>query len=204
MTTAEQPTSATLRRLPEAELTGQLFLEQVLNRRRSIRTFTARSLNEREISQLLWAAQGVTHADGCRTAPSAGALYPLEIFLATPEGFFHYEPARHRLYRRCDDDLRPAIEWAARSQEPLGKAPALFVVAALPARTAVKYGEARGRRYAHLEAGHAAQNLLLEATALGLGAVPVGAFDDARVLEVLDLSADYEVLYLIPVGEPAE
>jgi nitroreductase len=80
----------------------------------------------------------------------------------------------------------------------------VFVIAAVPARTAGTYGGTRGRRYVCLEAGHAAQNLLLQATARGLGAVPIGAFDDARVRRALDLPTDHEVLYLIPVGEPTE
>jgi SagB-type dehydrogenase family enzyme len=95
------------------------------------------------------------------------------------------------------------MQWAALSQEPVGQSPAVFVVAAVPDRTVAEYGD-RGERYVHLEGGHAAQNLLLEATAIGLGAVPIGAFDDTRERHVLDLPGDREVLYLIPVGEPAE
>jgi SagB-type dehydrogenase family enzyme len=93
------------------------------------------------------------------------------------------------------------MRWAALEQEPIGDGPAVFVIAAVADRTTNRYG-GRGHRYVHLEAGHAAQNLLLEATALGLGAVPIGAFDDARLREVLDLPGHYDVLYLIPVGEP--
>jgi SagB-type dehydrogenase family enzyme len=185
-----------------APIQGRMSLEDVLSKRRSVRTFTERRLSEDEILRLCWAAQGITHPAGLRTAPSAGALYPLELYVATAAGFFAYDPPHHRLLRRGDDDLRGAMQWAALSQEAVGSCPTVFVFAAVPARTATKYGS-RAQRYVQLEAGHAAQNLLLEAAAHGLGAVPIGDFDDARLREVLDLPADTDVLYLIPVGEPA-
>ena len=185
-----------------APIQGRLSLEDVLSQRRSVRAFTDRRLSEDEILRLCWAAQGITHPAGFRTAPSAGALYPLELYVATPGGFFVYDPPHHRLVRRSDDDLLGAMQWAALSQDAIGRCPTVFVLAAVPGRTATKYGS-RAQRYVQLEAGHAAQNLLLEAAAHDLGAVPIGAFDDARVREVLDLPADTDVLYLIPVGEPA-
>lgn len=178
-------------------------LEDVLSKRRSVRRYGARALSEDDILRLCWAAQGITHPEGYRTAPSAGALYPLELSVATAAGLFAYDPPHHRLVRRTADDLRPAMQWAAAAQEAVGDSPAVFVISAVPARMTSKYGS-RGERYVHLEAGHAAQNLLLEATALGFGAVPIGAFDDARLREVLDLPGTYDVLYLIPVGESAE
>jgi SagB-type dehydrogenase family enzyme len=177
-------------------------LEDTLSRRRSVRLFSERALSEDEILKLCWAAQGITDAKGHRTAPSAGARYPLELYVATPDGCHAYDPPHHRLLRRTKDDLRTALQRAALSQEAVGQSPAVFVVAARPERTTAEYGR-RGQRYVHLEAGHAAQNLLLEATAMGFGAVPIGAFDDARIREVLDLPADREVVYLIPIGEPA-
>ena len=186
-----------------ADLQPRATLEDALSHRRSVRMFANRPLNEDQILRLCWAAQGITDASGHRTAPSAGARYPLELYVATAAGCFAYDPPHHRLVRRTADDLRPAMQWAALSQEPVGQSPAVFVVAALPHRSTAEYGT-RGERYVHLEGGHAAQNLLLEATAIGLGAVPIGAFDDGRLREVLNLSGDREVLYLIPVGEPAE
>ena len=186
-----------------ADLQPRATLEDALSQRRSVRMFANRPLNEDQILRLCWAAQGITDSSGHRTAPSAGARYPLELDVATAAGCFLYDPPHHRLVRRTRDDLRPAMQWAALSQEPVGQSPAVFVVAAVPDRTVAEYGD-RGERYVHLEGGHAAQNLLLEATAIGLGAVPIGAFDDGRLREVLDLSRDREVLYLIPVGEPAE
>lgn len=178
-------------------------LDDVLSRRRSVRLFFPRALTEDQILQLCWAAQGITHPTGRRTAPSAGARYPLELLVVTSSGCFAYDPPHHRIVRRMGDDLRPALQWAALSQEPVGLSPAVFVITAIPARTTGQFGP-RGERYVHLEAGHAAQNLLLEATAMDLGAVPIGAFDDARVREVLDLGGDRAVIYLIPVGESAE
>ena len=181
---------------------SRLTLDDTLSRRRSVRMFSERVLSEDEMLKLCWAAQGVTDPRGYRTAPSAGARYPLELYIATPHGCFAYDPPHHRLLRRSSEDARRALQGGALSQEAVGQSPAVFVIAALPSRTTAEYGH-RGRRYIHLEAGHAAQNLLLEATAMGFGAVPIGAFDDARVREVLELPEDREIVYLIPIGEPA-
>lgn len=189
--------------LPSPNQDGDTSLEQALARRRSIREFRDEALTPAELGQLLWAAQGFTNERGFRTAPSAGALYPLEIFVATADGLFHYDPQRHRLLVSSLDDVRPRIYDAALQQEALRQAPAVFIVTAIYERTAQKYGAERSPRYVHLEAGHAAQNLLLQAVALDLGAVPIGAFYDQQILEVLGLSADYTPLYLIPVGHPA-
>lgn len=199
---SEKPSSAETIRLPAPAQKGRMSLEETLARRRSVRDFTPLPLTEQELSQLLWAAQGITDSAGGRTAPSAGALYPLEIYVTTASGFYHYKPRGHSLTRRSDRDLRPAIFHAALEQEAIIHAPAVFVIAAVYERTAEKYGEARGSRYVHIEAGHAAQNLLLEAVDLGLGAVPIGAFYDAQVQRALSLPADHQPLYLIPVGHP--
>lgn len=187
--------------LPEPADRGRMSLEEVLRRRRSVRELAATPLVAREIGQLLWAAQGVTSPEGRRTAPSAGALYPLELYLATAAGVDRYEPAPHRLVRVLTGDRRSGLRAAALGQPAVGEAPAVFVIAAVLARTSGKYG-ARARRYVNLEAGHAAQNLLLQAVALGLAAVPIGAFDDAAVRRVLELPTGEEPLYLIPVGHP--
>jgi SagB-type dehydrogenase family enzyme len=188
--------------LPPPGLTGTTSLEEALAGRRSVREFGTTPLVAAEIGQLLWAAQGMTNSAGFRTAPSAGARYPLEIYLATAGGVFHYEPSGHRLSAVGRDDARQALYEAGLRQEPIRQAPTVFVVTAVYARTAARYGEERGPRYVHLEAGHAAQNLLLQAVALGLGAVPIGAFDDEEVQAALGLPPDHEPLYLIPVGHP--
>jgi SagB-type dehydrogenase family enzyme len=188
--------------LPAPKDRAGITLTRALETRRSVRDFAPRQLSQLEVSRLLWAAQGVTHPAGLRTAPSAGALDPLEVYLSTADGLFHYRPRDHRLARVRTADLRATIQRAAHGQEAVGNAPAVFVIAAVYRRTAVKYGPDRGVRYVHIEVGHAAQNLLLEATALGLGSVPVGAFDDAELASVLDLPAGHEPVYLIPVGQP--
>jgi SagB-type dehydrogenase family enzyme len=177
-----------------------MSLEEALAARRSVRELSGEALSRDELSQLLWAAQGITGGGGFRTAPSAGALYPLELYVATAEGLFHYEPRGHRLLRLSAADPRPALRRAALEQAPVGEAPAVFVVAARIARTEAKYGPGRSPRYVHLEAGHAAQNLLLEAVAIGRSGVPVGAFDDSRVRHVLALPDEEGPLYLIPIG----
>ena len=188
--------------LPTPELMGTLTLEEALAKRRSVREFTDLPLTPEELGQLLWAAQGITHPAGYRTAPSAGALYPLEVYVIIHEGVYHYDPPGNRLSLHQSGDLRPALHAVALQQEPVLKAPAVFVIAAVYERTEIKYGEERSPRYVHLEAGHAAQNLLLQAVALDLGAVPIGAFIDDKVTEVLSLPADHQPLYLIPVGHP--
>lgn len=166
-----------------------------------MRDFAARSLTELELSQLLWATHGITSDSGKRTAPSAGARYPLEIYVATVEGHYRYVPREHTLVVLGATDVRDRLAEVA-GQEMVGEAAAVVVITAVYARTAEKYGD-RSVRYATLEAGHAARNLLLQATSLGLGAVPVGAFLGGDVRDVLDLPTDHEPLYLIPVGEPA-
>jgi SagB-type dehydrogenase family enzyme len=186
--------------LPSPAKTGLMSLEDSISQRRSVRKFSGQPLTEQQIGQLLWAAQGITHPDGFRTAPSAGALYALEVYVATLTGFYHYSPETHCLERKSAEDLRPALYRAAWEQEPILAAGAVFVITAVYARLAEKYGEARSPRYAHLEAGHAAQNVLLQAVSLGLGSVPMGAFRDEQVHRALSLPAEQTPLYLIPVG----
>lgn len=195
------PTSQTIE-LPEPILQGRLTLEEALSKRRSVREFTEDPLTLEEIGQLLWAAQGVTHPDGYRTAPSAGALYPLEIYVVTAEGVHYYDPQGHLLSLHQPGDLRAALHTVALRQEPVLKAPAVFVITAVYERTEKKYGKERSPLYVHLEAGHAAQNLLLQAVALDLGGVPIGAFIDDKVKGVLSLPDDHQPFYLIPVGHP--
>ncbi|HSJ36543.1 MAG TPA: SagB/ThcOx family dehydrogenase [Acidimicrobiia bacterium] len=168
-----------------------------------MRSFDSTPLTAEHIGRLLWAAQGVTSEWGGRTAPSAGALYPLEVFVVTADGVDRYLPDSHRLEQVAAGEGADRVEVAALDQEALRSAPAVFVIAAEFARTEGRYGD-RAQRYVHLEAGHAAQNLLLQAVDLGLGAVPIGAFDDAAVQEVLGLPSGWVPLYLIPVGVPGD
>lgn len=187
--------------LPPPPSRGSVSLERALSARRSHREFTTERLNEQEIAQLLWAAQGITADWGGRTAPSAGGLYPLELYLLTPEAYRHYLPQGHRVELLADRDLRAEAAAAALHQPAVGSAALTLVFAAVYARTVGKYGE-RGRRYVALEAGHAAQNVLIQAVALGLAAVPIGAFDDRRLAQVLRLPSDHAPLYIVAVGHP--
>lgn len=193
---------AKLSPLPAPTRQGKVSVEESLARRRSMRRFKAEALTRRQIAQLCWAAQGVSDGEtGFRTCPSAGALYPLELYVVTAEGVEHYAPAAHAMAKHLAGDLRGKLQAAALDQSPVGQAAATFVIAGVVSRTQRKYGQ-RARGYVQLEAGHAGQNLLLQATALGLGAVPIGAFEDVQVAKVLSLPADQAPLYLIPVGVP--
>jgi SagB-type dehydrogenase family enzyme len=189
-------------RLPRSARDGEVALESVLATRRSIREFIDEPLTSEELSQLLWATQGITGPEGLRSAPSAGALYPLETYLATADGLFHYKPADHTLDKVSREDPRRAMYRAALEQESIVEAPAVVVLTAVFARTEKRYGKASGRKYVYMEIGHAAENLLLQAAALGLGAVPIGAFYEARMRDALGLPRDRVPLYLIPVGRP--
>ena len=188
--------------LPPPEEKGLRSLEEVLAARRSVRAFKGAALTPKQLGQLLWSAQGVSdRARGLRTAPSAGALYPLEVYAVTVEGVFRYVPERHAIRKVRGGDVRQSLA-AALGQSWVAEAPASVVITAVYARTARKYGE-RARRYVDMEAGCAAQNVLLQATAMGLGSVLVGAFDDRRVQEVLGCAAEEEPLLIVPVGEAA-
>jgi SagB-type dehydrogenase family enzyme len=190
--------------LPPARLEGPLSVEGVMADRRSVRAFTEQGLTQEQIGQLLWAAQGVTSERGYRTAPSAGALFPLELYFLTGEGLYHYDPSSHTLARELSGDLRAKLSEAALNQDSMRQAPFIMVFTAVFSRTESKYGSTRGPRYVHMEVGHSAQNVLLQAQALDLAGVPVGAFHDDRVQDLLRLPADHQPLYLIPIGHPAE
>ncbi|MGC9360786.1 MAG: SagB/ThcOx family dehydrogenase [Anaerolineae bacterium] len=189
--------------LPAPRLEGDLSLEAALAQRRSVRSFTDAPLTLEEIGQLLWAAQGVTRDWGGRTAPSAGALYPLELYIVTQDHVARYRPDQHAGEVWLEGDRRQAIWAAGLEQEPLAQAPMILAINGVYQRTQAKYGE-RAERYVLLEAGHVAQNVLLEAVALGLGAVPIGAFYEDTVAKALELPAEARLVYLIPVGHPQE
>ncbi len=181
---------------------GRLSPEESLLRRRSVREFGDRALTPPEIFRLLWAAQGISDPREFRAAPSAGALYPLEVYVAVRDGVLHYDPPAHALDLAREGDLRQDLCSAALGLDAVREAALTLVVMAVYSGTEVRYGPTRSHRYVHLEAGHAAQNVLLQAAALGLGAVPIGAFDDSRVQTVLGLPNDHMPLYLIPIGHP--
>lgn len=194
-----QPAVVARRALPPPQRDGGPSLAAVLAARRSYRTFGPRTIEDRELGQLLWAAQGTI--DGHRTAPSAGALYPLQIRVIDASGVWRYVSAEHALVRESANGLRGSLCTAALGQDSVCHAPVTLVISATFAVTARKYG-ARAERFATLEAGHAAENVLLEAAALGLAAVPVGAFDETSLRRTIGLPAGETPLYLIPIGAP--
>ncbi len=201
------PADGETMKLPPPDLNGEVSLEKALAERRSIREYSTGTLTSGEISQLLWACQGVTSRNGFRTAPSAGALYPLEVYVVAGRvsgleaGIYHYVPGpgigEHSLELLRRGAFLNDLADAALGQGCIRGCAACFVIGTVVARTAAKYGQ-RAERYVLIEVGHAAQNLCLQATALGIGAVTVGAFYDSKVKQLLDVGA--APVYLIPVG----
>ncbi len=191
--------------LPVPKADSGVSVEKALRERRSVREFKRTPLALNELSQLVWAAQGISGPAGLRTAPSAGALYPLELYVLAGKveglaaGIYKYNPRGHELMRIVEGDKRHGLSEAALSQSSIRDAAAVFVFAAVYERSTIKYGR-RGVRYVHMEAGHAGQNVCLQAVALNLGAVVTGAFDDEQVKKIVNMTANEEPLYLIPVG----
>jgi len=185
--------------LPEPNKSGSMPLEQAIAIRRSHRHFLPKPLTLEQIGQLAWAAHGQDAGSRYRTTPSAGATYPLELFVINDKGMFRYLPDKHSLEKLTDRDLRAPLTSAAWEQEFIRAAPLTLVFAAQFNRTTGRYGK-RGIRYVYMEAGHAAQNVHLQAEALGLGSVAVGAFDDAAVSTVLSLPDNLEPLYMVIAG----
>jgi len=190
--------------LPKPRKEGTLSVEAALATRRSVRAYTRDELTQDQIGQLLWAAQGISGGTPSkRTAPSAGGLHPLLFYVCCADGIWLYSPERHTLKHHWDEDIRGGLSIAAWKQSFLDTAPCVFIAVAIYRRMTERYGERGRMRYVPMDLGHATQNLLLQAVALGLGSVVVGAFDDAQISEVAHLSANEEPLYLIPVGYPA-
>ena len=191
--------------LPEPRYDSDISVEETLLQRRSVRDYTDEALTLLELAQLLWATQGITDPRGFRTAPSAGATYPLEVYTVIGDvegivnGIYRYKPHQHELIKVVDGEQREALAQAALDQQFIAQAPVDLVITAVYERTTGRYGE-RGIRYVHMEAGHAAQNVYLQAVALNLGTVVVGAFYDNQVTEILKLADNEVPLYIIPVG----
>jgi len=194
-------------KLPQPRYDGKISVEKVLLERRSVRHYTNEPLSLSEISQLLWAAQGITDPRGFRTAPSAGARYPLEVYMVVGKvrtlsaGIYKYNPYKHELVKTAEGDKRSDLCRAALNQGAIRNAPAVMVFGCVYERTTVKYGN-RGIQYVFMEAGHAAQNVFLQAVSLGLGAVVMGAFNDHEAKKVLNLEADENLIYIMPIGRP--
>jgi SagB-type dehydrogenase family enzyme len=194
-------------KLPAPRFDSGFPIEKALGARRSIRVFSPDPIELSDVSQLLWAAQGITGPGGERTSPSAGATYPLEMYVATGRvnglaaGLYRYRPPENDLVRALEGDVLHDLSTAAVGQGSVYLAAAVFVVTAVHERTTLVYGR-RGLRYVDNEVGHAAENLFLQAVALGLGSVAVGAFDDEAVSKALKLPVAHRPMYLLPVGRP--
>jgi SagB-type dehydrogenase family enzyme len=208
----------TIIKLPSPQLKGKVSLEETILRRRAVRRYRREPLDLSQLSQILWSAQGITGTRGFRATPSAGATYPLEIFVVVGEqgiigsqakqaptelqvGIYHYEADSHSLSLYKPADLRPDLARATLDQEFIIDAPVAIVICALYHRTSYRYGR-RGERYVHIEVGHVGENIHLQAVALGLAAVEVGAFHDEEVRTVLGVDEQIKPLYIMPVGKP--
>jgi len=196
-------------KLPPPHLRGKMSLEETVASRRSVRRYRSESLALPQLSQMLWSAQGITGSGRLRAAPSAGATYPLEVFPVIGKqaieelqaGIYHYDLDSHSLSLHQPGDLRLKLARTALDEGFIAAAPVDIVICALYARTSYRYGR-RGERYVHMEAGHVGQNIHLQAVALGLATVEVGAFDDEEVRKVLGLEEQIKPLYIMPIGKP--
>ena len=194
--------------LPPPSTRGTLSVEEAISRRRSLRHYSPRALTLARLGQVLWAAQGLTGGSR-RAVPSAGSTYPLELYVVAgkqgveglAEGTYRYEPEGHALHLLNSSDNKAELAAACLNERFLGEAPVLLLVCAIYERTTECYGQ-RGERYVHFEAGHVGQNVHLQALALGLGTVMVGAFDDEGVSAALGLEGNARPLYIMPLGLP--
>lgn len=196
-------------RLPDPQLKGNISVEEAIAKRRSVRRYSREPLTASQLGQILWSAQGITGSHRLRAAPSAGATYPLELFvLAGPDsmeglqsGIYGYEVNSHSLSLHKTGDARQGLAKAALNQGFLAQAPIDIVICALYDRTCNAYGR-RGERYVHIEVGHVGENIHLQAVALGLATVEVGAFRDEEVREILGVGEEVKPLYIMPIGKP--
>ena len=201
---------STVIKLPPPKVAGSMSVEEAIARRRSIRSFSALPLSIEELSQLLWSIQGITDGKRLRAAPSAGATFPLEVLVVIgdfgvsglPAGLYLYLPSKQSLKPRRNGDIRQQLAGVTLGQQAVAQAPASFIIAADYERTRLRYRN-RTERYVHMEAGHAAQNLYLQAAALGLGTAAIGAFDDSGVSNLIALPVNFQLLYILPVGKSA-
>ncbi len=194
--------------LPSPETSGDKSVEETIKRRRSERTFISRPLSSKQLSQILWAAQGITYRDK-RAAPSAGATYPIDLYVVIGSssvteidtGLYHYIPEGHRIefLKDLEEDLIYQLAEASLFQMFIADAPISIVITGEYERTTIVYGR-RGIRYVLLEAGHVSQNIYLQVTSLGLGTVAIGAFHDHEVSNLFGLPQNQRPLYIMPIG----
>jgi SagB-type dehydrogenase family enzyme len=195
-------------RLPEPVFDGNISVEKAIKHRRTVRSYASEPMTLAHLSQILWAAQGITEDRGFkRAAPSGGALYPVDVYAAVGkggvqglrEGVYRYDPPRHALEEQSGGDAREDVAKAALKQMWAADAPVILVLTAEYRRITVKYGE-RGKRYAMIEVGHIGQNIFLQCSALGLSAGIIGAFNDNKVAKAISAKKNHEPLIIMPVG----
>jgi len=202
---AGKETEKAMIKLPLVKTRGKMSVEEAISRRRSQRKFKDKALSQEHLSQILWAAQGITNQYGFRSAPSAGATFPLTVYVAVgkvkdiPAGVYRYRPEGHYLEAISDKDIRNKLLTSAFGQVMIAEAPVDIIITAEYNRTTRRYRQ-RGVRYVDMEVGHAGQNIYLECESLGLGTCAVGAFDDRAVKELLGIRQD--PLYIMPIGFP--
>jgi SagB-type dehydrogenase family enzyme len=179
-----------------------MSIEEAISRRRSVREFSNREVSLEKLSQILWAAQGTTGEEWgfkLRSTPSAGALFPIEVFVVSRKGVYQYRAEEHELLQTLKGDVLEELCSAALWQEFIAEAPIVLVITGVFERTKAKYGE-RGMRYVFAEAGHVSQNVYLQCESLGLATVAVGAFHDQRVQDILKIPRNHRPIYIMPVG----
>ena len=200
--------------LPSPITDGAVSVESAMAKRRSQRNYIDKSISAEQLSQILWAAYGVTELTpdrpsvkgGFRTAPSAGALYPFEIYAIVSKvngieaGAYRYDPIEHKIIRTIDKDIREEFSAAAVGSVFIKDAPVILFYSAIFSRMTVKYGDRGRERYVCMDLGHSAQNVYLQAEALNLGTCAIGAFSDNRISRLMQLAEDEEPLYIMPVG----
>lgn len=188
--------------LTEPKLKGQVSLEEALAKQRSVRQFTGEPLKLAEIGQLAWAGQGIIEPQkGLRTAPSAAAIYPIELYFATQNGLFVYQPQGHGLEQIFEQDIRGILAATTSMQDTAIKAGCDIIVAGSARRLSAQFRE-DARKYMLLEAGHIAQNIQLQAVCLDLGSVTIGSFNTKDVSKICKLPKELEPIYIICVGYP--
>jgi len=204
---AMQNSETDIIQLPAPNYKSHISVEEALQKRRSVRDYSKEPLSLSEVSQILWAAQGITDKTyGLRTAPSAGALYPIEVYLVAAnvaeltEGIYKYDPRGHTLKKTAEGDKRNEISNAALKQDAIENSSAIILITAIYERTSVKYDK-RTERYVNIEVGHVGQNIYLQAVSLGLGTVMIGAFNDDVLKKVLNLPVNEFPLAIYPLGK---
>lgn len=191
--------------LPHSQRKGEASLEETLQKRRSVREYKNEPLSLKDTAQILWASQGITEGDH-RTVPSAGAKYPLEIYLVVKnveevaQGVYCYDPKDHKLVLIVKGDFSKALAEVAANQQWIEGSAAILLISADFEKTTQKYGE-RGKQYVWMEAGHSAQNVYLQAVSLGMGTVSVGAFNEGKVQKILNLPENILPLVIMPIGK---